>query len=150
MLQIKPAPRPRKRRLPVKVEEDDDTEDDTEPVKTELLPETSSLEILDKSDISDDSYPIEPLVIYDKDPLIAPQVKSDIYQTITEHEAVGINVAKKLAKMNATQAIYAESIINNVLRRGLQQKLNDDTDLCDVGCARVKYTLDNRILMKKQ
>lgn len=43
-------------------------------------------------------------------------------------------MAKKLAKMDSLQAIYAESIINNVLRRGLLKKLTEDTDLCDHNC----------------
>ncbi|XP_074040986.1 uncharacterized protein [Leptinotarsa decemlineata] len=47
----------------------------------------------------------------------------------------GINVAKKLAKMDLIQAIYAESLINNVLRKGLLQKLTEETNLCD-GCDR--------------
>ena len=45
-----------------------------------------------------------------------------------------MNVGKKLAKMDPLQAIYAESIINNVLRKGLLKKLTEDTDLCDSNC----------------
>ncbi|CAG4961431.1 unnamed protein product [Colias eurytheme] len=53
---------------------------------------------------------------------------------LSEFDVAGINMAKKLAKMDPLQAIYAESIINNVLRRGLLKKLTDDTDICDNFC----------------
>ncbi|KOB64786.1 Uncharacterized protein OBRU01_23679 [Operophtera brumata] len=58
--------------------------------------------------------------------------KHDLFPNLSEYDAVGINVAKKLAKMDPNQAIYAESIINNVLRKGLQKRLRDDTDLCNI------------------
>ncbi|CAK1584502.1 unnamed protein product [Parnassius mnemosyne] len=54
---------------------------------------------------------------------------------LTEFDAVGINIAKKMAKMDPLQAIYAESIINNVLLRGLLKKLTEETNLCN-GCYR--------------
>lgn len=45
-------------------------------------------------------------------------LKQSTNQT-TEYEAVGINVAKKLDKMDNTQAICAETLINLVLQKGL-------------------------------
>ncbi|CAG4937929.1 unnamed protein product [Parnassius apollo] len=57
---------------------------------------------------------------------------------LTECDAVGINIAKKMAKMDPLQAIYAESIINNVLRRGLLKKLTEKTNLCNRCCRRVE------------
>lgn len=45
----------------------------------------------------------------------------------TEYEAVGINVGKKLEKMNTTQAIYAESLINIILSKGLLNQLTPNT-----------------------
>jgi spore maturation protein SpmA len=45
----------------------------------------------------------------------------------TEYEAVGINVGKKLEKMNSSQAIYAESLINIILRNGLLNQLTPST-----------------------
>jgi len=41
----------------------------------------------------------------------------------TEYEAVGINVGKKLEKMKSSQAIYAESLINIILSKGLLNQL---------------------------
>lgn len=50
---------------------------------------------------------------------------------VTEFDAVGVNIAKKLQRMHSTQAIFAESIINEVLMRGLLNKLTDSTKLSD-------------------
>lgn len=49
----------------------------------------------------------------------------------TEYEAVGINVAKKLDKMDNTQAIYAETLINLVLQKGLLKQLTANTIICE-------------------
>lgn len=49
--------------------------------------------------------------------------------SVSEYEATGINVTRKLEKMNSIQAIYAESLINSVLRNGLLNKLTEDTTL---------------------
>lgn len=49
----------------------------------------------------------------------------------SEFEIVGMNIAKKLAKMDPVQAIYAESILNNVARKGMLKQLSENTDLCD-------------------
>lgn len=43
-------------------------------------------------------------------------------------------MAKKLTKMDPVQAIYAESLINNILRKGLLKKLTEETDICDNYC----------------
>lgn len=53
---------------------------------------------------------------------------------LSEFDITGMNVAKKLAKMDPLQAIYAESVINNVLTQGLLNKLSEDTDLCSNHC----------------
>ena len=53
---------------------------------------------------------------------------------ISEFEAFGIKVGKQLQRMDTDQAIYAESIITAVLRRGLFKSLNPRTDLCDNNC----------------
>ena len=53
---------------------------------------------------------------------------------ISEYEASGIKVAKQLERMDPEQAIYADSIITAVLRRGLLKSLKPHTDLCDNEC----------------
>ncbi|XP_047997488.1 uncharacterized protein LOC125235097 [Leguminivora glycinivorella] len=55
---------------------------------------------------------------------------------ITEFEGIGISVAKKLEKMNSLQALYAESLIHSVLRKGLLNRLTEETDICDKQCNR--------------
>ncbi|KAK9871807.1 hypothetical protein WA026_014262 [Henosepilachna vigintioctopunctata] len=55
-------------------------------------------------------------------------------QEITEYEALSITIAKKLEKMKGLQALYAETIIHSVLRRGLLNKLTEFTDICDKQC----------------
>jgi len=57
-------------------------------------------------------------------------------QPMTEYDAVSVNISKKLAKMEAHQAIFAESLIGSILRRGLLNKLTEDTDLCDNNCSK--------------
>ncbi|XP_063538518.1 uncharacterized protein LOC134747811 [Cydia strobilella] len=53
---------------------------------------------------------------------------------ITEFEGFAISVAKKLEKMNSIQALYAESLIHSVLRKGLLNRLTEETDICDKLC----------------
>ena len=53
---------------------------------------------------------------------------------LSEFDAVGINVGKKLAKMDAIQALYAESLINDVLRKGVLKQLTEESSVCDGGC----------------
>ncbi|XP_049768969.1 uncharacterized protein LOC126106652 isoform X2 [Schistocerca cancellata] len=57
-----------------------------------------------------------------------PQIRRD---HLNEHEAVGINMAKKLKQMDPTQAIYAEFLISSVLKRGLLRTLTAQIDLCE-------------------
>ncbi|GBP69957.1 hypothetical protein EVAR_85725_1 [Eumeta japonica] len=52
---------------------------------------------------------------------------------LSEFDAAGINMAKKLARMDSAQAIFAESFINTVLLKGLLKKLTEDTDFCENG-----------------
>jgi hypothetical protein len=60
--------------------------------------------------------------------------KANQINDIEEHEATGISVGKKLQRMDPLQAIYAESLINAVLKRGLLKSLGPNTDLCDKQC----------------
>ena len=53
---------------------------------------------------------------------------------ISEYEASGIKVAKQLERMDPEQAIYADTLITAVLRRGLLKSLKPHTDLCDNDC----------------
>jgi hypothetical protein len=46
-------------------------------------------------------------------------------------EAVGVNIAAKLQKMNPSQQIYAELLINKVLAEGLMNKLSEETDIAE-------------------
>jgi len=48
---------------------------------------------------------------------------------ITEYDAVGINVAQKLKKMNQNQNIYADMLISKILGSGLLNSLTAQTDL---------------------
>ena len=48
---------------------------------------------------------------------------------MNEWEAVGVNVFKKLQRMEPHQALYAESLITKVLRLGLLQSLTPETDV---------------------
>lgn len=53
---------------------------------------------------------------------------------LTEFDLIGMSIAKKLERMDPTQALYAESIINSVLLKGLKKQLREDTDLCTNSC----------------
>ncbi|KAL4715299.1 hypothetical protein ACJJTC_010869 [Scirpophaga incertulas] len=53
---------------------------------------------------------------------------------ISSQEEGRIDVEVGETEQQNTVAIYAESIINNVLRKGLLKKLTEDTDLCDSYC----------------
>lgn len=55
---------------------------------------------------------------------------------LTEFDAAGVSVAKKLQRMPPSQAIYAESLINQVLARGLFNNLSSETKLCDGSSSR--------------
>ncbi|KAB0803060.1 hypothetical protein PPYR_00030 [Photinus pyralis] len=53
------------------------------------------------------------------------------HNDIDEYDAVGISWAKKLKRMNPEQAVYAESLINSIVSRGLLNKLSDAVTLSD-------------------
>ncbi|XP_014288764.1 uncharacterized protein [Halyomorpha halys] len=55
---------------------------------------------------------------------------------ISEFDAVGINIAKKLAKMDPMQAVFAESLISVILRKGLLEQLTEDTNVCKCECGK--------------
>ncbi|KAJ8725750.1 hypothetical protein PYW08_003933 [Mythimna loreyi] len=61
-------------------------------------------------------------------------------ETLSEFDIAGMNIARKLAKMDPLQAIYAESLINNVLTQGLLHKLKEDMDLCGNHCNRKNFS----------
>lgn len=61
-------------------------------------------------------------------------LKTQNVTDVSECEAIGITVTKKLGRMEPIQMVYAESIINTVLRRGLLNTLTDDTNVCDNKC----------------
>jgi hypothetical protein len=48
-----------------------------------------------------------------------------------EYEAIGISVAAKLRKMNYTQKLLAEGLINKVLMMGIFDELSRDTHITD-------------------
>jgi len=50
--------------------------------------------------------------------------------TIDEYDAVGINVSSKLKRMDPTQSIYADALINKVLTQGLLGQLTAELDIC--------------------
>ncbi|KAJ8967752.1 hypothetical protein NQ314_002633 [Rhamnusium bicolor] len=56
---------------------------------------------------------------------------------INEFDAVGISVGKKLQRMDSIQAIYAESLINKVLSKGLLNHLSENIDVCE----KVQYSI---------
>lgn len=49
-----------------------------------------------------------------------------------EFNAVGINVASKLRKMNPTQQVLAEGLINKILMKGIFEELTRTTDISDI------------------
>lgn len=48
---------------------------------------------------------------------------------INEYDAIGINVAAKLKKMENKQSIYADLLINKILSKGLLGSLTPKTDV---------------------
>lgn len=64
-------------------------------------------------------------------------LKSSSNDDVSESEAIGIAMAKKLGRMGPIQMIYTESLINTVLCKGLLKTLMDNTDLCDGKCSLV-------------
>lgn len=55
-------------------------------------------------------------------------------QDISEFEAVGVSIAKKLQRMDSRQSILAESLINTIRTKGLLNRLTDQTNVCDGLC----------------
>ncbi|XP_044747449.1 uncharacterized protein LOC123308724 [Coccinella septempunctata] len=55
-------------------------------------------------------------------------------RSLNDFEAVGINLSGKLARMEPSQAIYAESLVSDIIRRGLLNQLTEETDFCENGC----------------
>lgn len=51
---------------------------------------------------------------------------------INEYQAVGVNVAAKLEKMDSTQQLYAELLISKILYKGLTGKLTAETDITEI------------------
>lgn len=49
-----------------------------------------------------------------------------------EFEAVGVNVAAKLKRMDSTQQIYAELLIQKILAKGLLGNLSEITDISEI------------------
>ncbi|KAL1492139.1 hypothetical protein ABEB36_012627 [Hypothenemus hampei] len=52
-------------------------------------------------------------------------------ETIDEFQAIGINVASKLRKMESTQQVLAEGLINKILLKGLFKELTRTSDILD-------------------
>ncbi|XP_025420503.1 uncharacterized protein LOC112690666 [Sipha flava] len=50
---------------------------------------------------------------------------------IDEYDAIGINVASKLKRMDPTQSIHADLLINKVLTQGLLGNLTSEFDICN-------------------
>lgn len=50
---------------------------------------------------------------------------------ISEFDAVGVSITKKLQRMDPIQAIYAEDLINSILKKGLLNKLSEQTNICE-------------------
>lgn len=51
-----------------------------------------------------------------------------------ELDAIGVNVSKKLARMEPLQALFAEYLINGILHKGLLNQLTEENDICGAGC----------------
>jgi hypothetical protein len=45
-----------------------------------------------------------------------------------------VNVAAQLQKMDPSQQIYAELLINKALAKGLMNKLSEETDILEFSC----------------
>jgi hypothetical protein len=50
---------------------------------------------------------------------------------IDEYDAFGINVVSKLKRMDSTQSIHADLLINKVLTQGLLGNLTSEFDICN-------------------
>lgn len=52
-------------------------------------------------------------------------------EEIDEYDAVAISWAKKLKRMDSTQAIYTETLVNKIISQGLLKKLTTFTDVTE-------------------
>lgn len=50
---------------------------------------------------------------------------------VSEYDAIGVNVAAKLKRMESKQSIYADFLINKILTKGLLGTFNSSTDVYD-------------------
>lgn len=67
---------------------------------------------------------------------------------IDEYDAIGINVASKLKRMNPTQSIYADAFINKVITQGLLGHLTPELDICAKVTAPVPQSYENQNLIQ--
>lgn len=44
---------------------------------------------------------------------------NNITETFDEYDGIGVHITAKLKKMNPTQQIYAESLIQKVIKKGI-------------------------------
>lgn len=58
---------------------------------------------------------------------------------LSEYDAIGVNIAAKLKRMESKQSIYADFLINKILTKGLLGTLNSSIDIYDP----VKNTTQN-------
>lgn len=54
---------------------------------------------------------------------------SSVSEKIDEFDAIGVNIAAKLKKMNTTQQILAESLFQKIIQKGLFNQLTEYTDV---------------------
>lgn len=57
---------------------------------------------------------------------------SSVSEQIDEFDAIAVNIAAKLKKMNTTQQILAESLFQKIMKKGLFNQLTEYTDVNEV------------------
>lgn len=57
---------------------------------------------------------------------------SSVSEKIDEFDAIGVNIAAKLKKMNTTQQILAEGLFQKIIKKGLFNQLTEYTDVNEV------------------
>lgn len=57
---------------------------------------------------------------------------SSVSEKLDEFDAIGVNIAAKLKKMNPTQQILAESLFQKIIKKGLFNQLTECTDVNEV------------------
>lgn len=60
---------------------------------------------------------------------ITQEIQSSIWKNISENEAIGLNVIRKLDRMDRIQVVYAEKLINEILMKGLSNDLSTETTI---------------------